>query len=425
VSFLRTLAGADALADDVLAEHEALGQAQRELQAALGEFDTVSPLLAFLAGKTDAGKLVTVERALGITAVYAAIRILSDTVGMLPLKVWARLQGGGVQEAWYDPAHRLLSETPNQEMTAATLWSLVMAHLNAWGDAFLGKEFDSSGRVSALWPIRPDHVRVERKGGVKLYWIRDNLGREDPTPYTDADVVHIMGMSIDGLRGLSPIQLAKQAFGAGLALDEYANHFWSNSALPSLAVIGPENEQLVEDARDRRERKWQRKFRGSRRSNKVVFLEHGTTLQPISVPLADAQFIEQQKWGVQQAARVFRVPMSLIAGESVDSSLTYRTVESDAIHFLTHSVQPWLVRIEQSLHRHSDIFPRRSLYSQFDVEELLRSDIKTRAYATSLAVGGKPWAKPSEVRPGWGYSADTSLDDAPAGALPAAGGEGK
>jgi HK97 family phage portal protein len=234
-----------------------------------------------------------------------------------------------------------------------------------------------------------------------------------------------MGMSLDGIRGLSPVSLARQAFGAGLALDEYANHFWSNSGIPGLAVIEPERSSEVgEDARDRRERRWQKKFRGSRRSNKVVFLEHGSTIQPISLPLKDAQFIEQQKWGVQQAARVFRVPMSLIAGESVDSSLTYRTVEGDAIHFLTHSVQPWLVRIEQALMRHKDVFPRRSLFAAFRTEALLRSDIKTRSEADHRATGGRAWKKPSEVRQSWGLSPDTSLDNLPPSSAPPVGAGG-
>jgi HK97 family phage portal protein len=417
VSFLGTLLGADAL--DI--EPGALYRRELELQAAAGEFDTVSPLLAFLAGKSEAGKIVTVERALGLTAVYAAIRILADTVGMLPLKTYARLQGGGVQEAWYDPLYPILAEQPNIEMTAVTLWSLVNAPLNAWGDCFLGKEFNSNGVLIGLWPIKPEQVRVERRDGVKLYWIRDNFGRERPTPYTDAEIIHILGMTIDGVRGLSPIAVAREAFGAGLALDEYANRFWSNSGIPALAVITPENTDLAGNAARLRERQWRKKFGGSRRSNKVAFLEHGTTIETISMPLRDAQFVEQQKWQVQQAARVFRVPMSLIAGDNVDSSLTYRTVESDAIHFLTHSVQPWLVRIEQALKRHPDIYTRRALFSKFDADELLRSDLKTRAEADFRSTGGRGWKKPSEVRPDYGLPSDTSLDDlAPGPELPVA-----
>ena len=152
-----------------------------------------------ISSRSSSGAIVTPERALGIDAVWSCVRLLSDSIGALPLKSYRKVTGG--REDFENP---LLQLWPNPEMTAMDLWSLVTVHLNVYGNAYLGKVFDGA-RVSELWPIHPEAVIVRRVNGQKTYQIRDRAGSPSTDVFTARDVIHVKGMSLDGLMGLSPI----------------------------------------------------------------------------------------------------------------------------------------------------------------------------------------------------------------------------
>jgi HK97 family phage portal protein len=357
---------------------------------------------SFFGASSDAGPVVTVERSLHLDAVIASIRVLSESVGTLPLKTYQRTRGSagrGRMEVFMEPVYRLLHDEPNREMSAMDCWSLVVTHLNTWGNAYLGKNFeDAPGgrRVAELWPIKPELVTVYRQGGRKLFDVRDPTTGEIST-FTSDEVVHIQGFSLDGLMGLSPISLARNSIGRGLAEDEFAASFFRNWAMPR-GVLQLDGE-LSDDRMEALRKRWQSLYGGGN-SNGVAILEGGMTFQAITMPLEDAQFVEQAKLSVQRIARLFRVPASMIGGESNDS-LTYKTVEGDAIHFERYSIRPWVVRIEQALARDRDLFPGagRSMYPEFVTDAILRADTKTRYESYALALSPDTgWMNREEVR---------------------------
>lgn len=356
--------------------------------------DTLVDALSFGGGVTDSGQRVTVSSSLHLDSVFAAAILLSETVGTLPLKTYQRKRGGGRVEAWFDRTYRILHDEPNAEMAAAVVWSLVELHLVTWGNGYLGKE-RKGGEVVGLWPLMPERMRVLRERGVKKfkYWAPD--GRE--YTYTARDVIHFMGPSLDGLVGLSPIAYARQTIGTALAGEEFAARFFANAAVPR-GVLETQGE-LSEPAAKRLKMQWDGAV-GGKNMHKVAVLEGGTKFHAITMPLEDAQFVEQAKLGVQKVARIFNIPAELIGGES-GGSLTYSTVEGQALHFLTHGVRRWLVRIEQTLARDRDLFPGdgRRVYPEFLAAAMLRADAKTRAEFYQKALDPLTgWMRREEVR---------------------------
>lgn len=382
------------------------GQADRPavpaVQTRAGEPDDTLWLRdAFSRVGSPAGESVSVDRALGMDAVLACIRLRSDAIAALPCRVYLRPRGGGsVVEEWSSRQSRILRDEPNTDMTAADVWGIVSAHLDGWGNAFLGKTVEVVGarrEVVALWPIHPFRVRVGREGGEKVFYVRSEDGVTERR-HTRQDVIHILGFTLDGLVGVSPIQLCRTAIGAGLAMDEYQSAFYRNNATPpgTLTVQG----KLSPHAAERLSLQWRAMFSGVRNAFKVPVLEDGTTFNPISVSSRDAEFVEARRLTGQQVCRIFRVPPEMVGMDS-GNSLTYSTVEGQGIAFERYSIRPWLTRIEQAINRDRDLFPGdgRGMFCEFDTQSLLRADLNTRYGAYALALDpAKGWLKKNEVR---------------------------
>jgi HK97 family phage portal protein len=349
---------------------------------------------AFKQGSSSAGRVVTVEGAFAVAAVWAAVRVLADTIGSLPLHAY-RTRPSGREKAEGTRVYRLLHDEPNPEMPASALWSVVATHLNTWGNAYLGKTFRGS-EVIELWPIRPDRVKVRREKGRKVFVLTDEGGRETDRRYSADEIVHLFGLSLDGLTGLSPVACARESIGAAIAMDEWQNSFFRDGALPRMALI--HKERLSDKAKDNLRRQWEQRYRGSKKANRVAVLEEGVTVETLSLPQRDLEFVNQRKHSIQEIARWFRVPVSLVEGDK-GGSLQYSTVEMDNLHFAVHSVRPWLVRIEQSLNRDKSLFPSGRLFSEFSIDALLRADTKTRYESYQIALDPiSGWMKPREVR---------------------------
>lgn len=380
-----------------------------EIQTRAGEpGDTLWLRDAVVSAGSHAGETVNVDRALSLDTVLACVRLLADSVGALPLRVYRRQGAEAMTEEWSSPVSRLLRDEPNPEMTAIDLWSMVVAWLTTQGNAYLGKT-KSDGQVVALWPIHPDRVRVGRVAGRKVYWVRSDDGATERR-HDAGDIIHIRGLSLDGLMGVSVLTYARHSIGAGLAMDAYQGAFYRNDATPrgTLNVAG----RLTDERKSALARGWRALFGGSRESHKVAVLEDGVTFTPISVSLDDAQFVESQRMTGQKVCRIFRVPPEMVGLDS-GNSLTYSTVEGQGIQFERYSIRPWLVRIEQAINRDQDLFPgpTRGVFCEFDTQALLRADLKTRYEAYALATDPvKGWIKPNEARRWERLPVDPSFD---------------
>lgn len=309
------------------------------------------------------GKNVTIDTALGLVPVYSAVSLIAGTVGTLPLIVY---EGDDRVE---NPIADLLHRQPNPEMAADEVWEIVASHLLLWGNAFLYKKQGPLG-VSELWPISPRRVQVSRIDSVRTFFVDGRTFYED-------DILHIRGLSEDGLLGYSPIQVNRQAVANALAQQEFVAEFLNEGGRPSVILRHPQH--LSADAARRLKASWD-----SVGSGGTAVLEEGVEVEKWTMPLADAQFVEQQQYSDLRIAQIYNLPPSKLGAKSGDS-LTYSSTEQQGQDFVTYCLARWLRRIESSLLRDPEILPA-NYRPEFLVEGLLRADTKTRFEAYRVAI---------------------------------------
>jgi HK97 family phage portal protein len=331
---------------------------------------------------TYTGSTVTVEKSLRLVPVFSAVNLLASAVGTLPLRVYKSLPDGGKELASQHRASRLLTVQPNPLTSADEFFESITAGVLLWGNAFILKEFDETNQnLKYLWPISPSRVRVGREPqtGFPQYFV-DGRG-----PYTNDTIIHIRGLSFDGLVGLSPIQQARQTLGIHSALEQYSGSFWANSARPSGVLKHPN--RLTAEAAERLRAQWTSSHKTT--DARVAILEEGMTFEAMSLPAEDAQLIETLHLGDIRIAQLFRVPPRMLMTGVGDSSLHYSSAEWEAIDFVKWSLRRWLVRIENALLRDPDVFKSNGLgamyFPRFDTKEITRGDRSGQA-ATDIAL---------------------------------------
>jgi HK97 family phage portal protein len=331
---------------------------------------------------TYTGSTVTVEKSLRLVPVFSAVNLLASAVGTLPLRVYKSLPDGGKELASQHRASRLLTVQPNPLTSADEFFESITAGVLLWGNAFILKEFDETNQnLKYLWPISPSRVRVGREPqtGFPQYFV-DGRG-----PYTSDTIIHIRGLSFDGLVGLSPIQQARQTLGIHSALEQYSGSFWANSARPSGVLKHPN--RLTAEAAERLRAQWTSSHKTT--DARVAILEEGMTFEAMSLPAEDAQLIETLHLGDIRIAQLFRVPPRMLMTGVGDSSLHYSSAEWEAIDFVKWSLRRWLVRIENALLRDPDVFKSNGLgamyFPRFDTKEITRGDRSGQA-ATDIAL---------------------------------------
>lgn len=319
------------------------------------------------------GVPIDADSALRISAVYACVRILAETVASLPLRVYERLPDGGKRRAPTHPLYRTLHDSPNGWQTSLEFRELMTGHLVLRGNAFAYLEGDAGGLE--LVPLHPDRVRV--------FWVAENQVGYEVLFRTSGqwrrvnadDVLHLRGLSADGLRGMSPVELERNAFGNAAATDIYAGKLFANGARPGGVLEHPA--QLTDKARAALLTQWEAMHRGADNAHRTAILEEGMKWHEVGLANDDAQFIENRKYNVIDIARIFRVPPHMIG--DLDRA-TFSNVEQQAIDFVVHTVRPWLVRWEQSLNR-TLLGGDERYFVEFLVDGLLRGDAQARSAA--------------------------------------------
>lgn len=203
------------------------------------------------ARQTATGKRVSPRTALHSTAVYACVRVIAETLGALPRGVFERLEPRGRQPASSHRLHWRIHRQPNPEMTSITFFEALQGHLLTYGNAYAEIERDNAGRIVALWPLLPDQTAPERVNGQKRYVT--HVGGDRIILRSD-EVLHVPGLGYDGLIGYSPIAMAREAIGLGLALEEYAGRFFGNDATPGGVLEHPGT--LGDEAHQRLKKSW-------------------------------------------------------------------------------------------------------------------------------------------------------------------------
>lgn len=353
---------------------------------------------SFLFGRTTSGKPVNERTAMQTTAVYACVRILAEAVASLPLHVYEYQDDGGKKLVHDHPLYYLLHDEPNPEMTSFVFRETLMSHLLIWGNAYAQIIRDGAGRVIGLYPLLPDKMEVQRDDKGNIYYVYSRNSDENPTfkeygniKLKAEDVLHIPGLGFDGLIGYSPIAMAKNAVGMTLACEEYGASFFANGANPGGVLEHP---GVLKDPSKVRE-SWNSVYRGVTNAHKIAVLEEGMKYQQIGIPPEEAQFLETRKFQINEIARLYRIPPHMVG--DLDKS-SFSNIEQQSLEFVKYTLDPWVIRWEQSLQR-SLLLPgeKGKYFIKLNVDGLLRGDYQSRmnGYAVGRQNG---WFSANDIR---------------------------
>ena len=353
---------------------------------------------SFLFGRTTSGKPVNERTAMQTTAVYACVRILAEAVASLPLHVYEYQDDGGKKLVHDHPLYYLLHDEPNPEMTSFVFRETLMSHLLIWGNAYAQIIRDGAGRVLGLYPLLPDKMDVQRDDRGNIYYVYSRNSDENPMfkEYGDIrlkaeDVLHIPGLGFDGLIGYSPIAMAKNAVGMTLACEEYGASFFANGANPGGVLEHP---GVLKDPSKVR-KSWNSVYRGVNNAHKIAVLEEGMKYQQIGIPPEEAQFLETRKFQINEIARLYRIPPHMVG--DLDKS-SFSNIEQQSLEFVKYTLDPWVIRWEQSLQR-SLLLPgeKGKYFIKLNVDGLLRGDYQSRmnGYAVGRQNG---WFSANDIR---------------------------
>ena len=281
-------------------------------------------------------------------------------------------------------------------MTSFVFRETLMTHLLLWGNAYAQIIRNGKGEIIGLYPLMPNRMTVDRDSNGQIiyqYQMQDSdahTGKSGSVTLRPSEVLHVPGLGFDGLVGYSPIAMAKNAIGLSIATEEYGAKFFANGATPGGILEFPGTVKNPESIRE----SWNKGFSGSN-AHKVAILEEGMKYTPISISPEQAQFLETRKFQIDEIARIFRVPPHMV-GDLEKSS--FSNIEQQSLEFVKYTLEPWIIRWEQSLNRALLTEKEKPDYFvKFNVDGLLRGDYQSRmnGYAIARQNG---WMSANDIR---------------------------
>ena len=331
-------------------------------------------------GYSDSGAYVDRDTALRVSAVYACVNLISRTIGALPLHVYAR-QGDDGRKIMRTEGTKYLWWRPNPEVARSIFWETCIGHAVLSGNSYIYVVTENRRPVE-LWPIDPARVAVGRASdGQKVYTIDGTQAQKDFV--NGGNIVHVQAWGTDGLKGLSPIALSRQAIGLALSAEKAAAKITGTGGQPS--GILSTDQDLKQDQADALAAKFEETHGGSENAGKVLVVGKGMKWSPTTINPDDLQSLESRRYQVVDIARDYLVPPEMI-GASIEgsSSLTYANAEDRMLHFVTLTLQPWITRFEQTIS--DELLAPQNQYVKFDMRGLLRGNSTQRiAFYTGMA----------------------------------------
>jgi len=339
---------------------------------------------ALFAKQTASGTSVTQDSSLKLSAVYAAVRLISDTVSTLPLDQFIRRDGARVP---FRPREEWVAR-PSMHMPRTTFWQQVMVSLLLDGNAFVHVMRDTDGSVLELAVLNPKKVNPVRRADGRVEF-RTEYGQRVLGP---DEVLHLTELLLPGdVRGVSRIEEASESLGLGLALEEYAARFFGNGAYAGGIIEWPGeiNQEQAKTLVD----SWEAGHKGLRRSHRPAVLYGGAKFNQATVDPTQSQLIEERRFAIEEVARIFRVPQFML-GVATPGSVSYSSVEQQQLFFAQHTIQPYVQKLEDAF---SSLLLNDRSFLKFNLNSLVRADFATRmaGYSTALAAG---WMSVNDVR---------------------------
>lgn len=336
---------------------------------------TSSALLSVLGGQESFSSVsVDATTAPRFIAVYRAWSLVAGSIGAMPLRAFQDLRA----------VRSRLLDAPHRSMTPMELWELVTVHLLAWGNAYLAIERDGLGAPAFLDPIHPARVQVklaevtDANPEGRVFEVQRPGGRK--VTLTPFDLLHIPALGLDGLVGLSPVGVARQAIGVGLAQEEFTGRMYGAGLLSSwlLSSQDPLTEQEAQKLKER----WQERASGVHKAHDVIVADSGISISKLSMDPEDAQFIQSRVFSVGEIARLYGIPEPMLGLTEKSTSFGAGLAEMNA-WFATYTLTPWARRIERRLSR---LLPRGQR-AEFLMDGLLRGTAEDRWTVYEIANG--------------------------------------
>ncbi len=342
-------------------------------------------------GTSLSGQNVTLDKSLRVTAVWACVRLLSETISTLPLRVFEVKDDGERVPAKDSDIYKVLCEEPNLLQTPSKLIEFLVASLCIKGNAYFEKRMIGN-RLIALHPILPqDILNVDVLNGKMVYTFR----RGDKEVKLNSDKIwHVRGFGLDGMLGLDVFDAGRDVIGAAMSSNEASSNFFKNGMSASGAVS---TEHILTEDQRKELRKSLNVFIGSKNTGKTMVLEGGMKYQGISINPEQSQLLETRGYDVEEICRLFKVPPTLIGYMSKQSSWA-SSLEALNQQFLTYTLLPILKNIEQSISKDLiNPLDKDRIFVKFNYEGFLRADSAARAQYYNSAVNNG-WMSRNEVR---------------------------
>jgi HK97 family phage portal protein len=314
----------------------------------LSDFDRVLDQL-YGGQPSYTGKLVSQSNSLGVDTVWACVSVLSGDLATLPFLTYRYLDNGLSKEPARDHyLWGLLTEEANPELTAWRWKLLMQTWLLLWGNSYSEIEISGRGQVTGLWPWRPDRTTVTRAGGPfgpLEYWYTMRDGKKmGPVP---ADrMLHLRGLSMDGVMGLSPIEAHRQTVGMSMAILEHGGRTFGNGAVPLGVLQHPG--KLSPKAGQSLESSWLNRHQGLDNTARIAILEEGMEYKEVGMKMVDAQYIQSAGLTNEAIARIFNMPQHKIG---ILTHATFSNIEHMSLDYVLGTIAPWAANWHQEIER--------------------------------------------------------------------------
>jgi len=357
--------------------------------------DTPEKLAALFSNLSlsSSGVSVTATTAMRAAAVYACVRLISGTVANMPVHLKRRIDDKNREDARDHPLWPILTRKPNRWQTPSQFKRMMQAHLLLRGNAYALIVRGSRG-VLELVPMHPDKVKCEQLDDLSLVYTYTRKAGANPVVLKQTEVFHLVGMTLDGVHGVSVISYARETIGLALAQEEHGAQTFKNGArisnvLSHPKTLGVEGLKFLQASLEQ--------YRaGGSNEGKDLILEEGMEVKPLSMTSEDAQWIESRKFSRSEIAMFFGVPPHMI-GDTEKSTSWGTGLEQQSQGYVTYTAEDHLTTWEETIDRDLVGDKEPDIYALFNRASLIRGDMKARydAYAIALQWGFK---NPDEVR---------------------------
>ncbi len=334
--------------------------------------------------RSKSGVSVGVNTAMSISAWYRGVHWIAETIASLPVHTFRRTPDLGrtrrANPAWL--------EKPSDQIPWFALVEFIVMSLLHRGNAFVFRVRNPSGQVVGLLPVHPDNVKFGVAGGRKVFSVKSADG--EWVPMTSFEILHIPALSSDGYFGIDPIRALANPLGTVAAADQFAGGFYDGTHLGAyISMPGALDEDTAKDVRSH----WEKLHKGLGAAHEFGVIGDGATYHTIGLDAEQTQILGARKFGVTEVARMLGVvPHKLYDLERA----TFSNIEQQAIEAVTDGIRPWVTRIEAFIN-----FDRAMIlegnFIEFELDGLLRGDLKSRYEAYAVATGG-PWMEANVPR---------------------------